>query len=111
MDEEIVWKHFENIDEYHKNLDGEFKRLCAEPCMKVPKPGDVAIVAAGFLGMGHLWVREECEVLAVGDTSVKVRFKDYLPYGGERGSKMIWIHPSLITDVVQQNSNPTQGGS
>lgn len=102
-----MYKHFLNIDDEKRREDDEFRRLCAEPCMKVPKPGDRVIVAAGFIGMGHPWVREEAECLEVGDTSVHVRFVDYTPYRGEKGSMKKWINSSLITDVI---GKPTSVG-
>jgi hypothetical protein len=93
-----MYKHFLNIDEEKQ----EFRRLCAEPCMKTPNPGDRVIVAAGFVGLGHPWIREEAECLEVGDTSVHVRFVDYHPYRGEKGSLHKWVHHALITDVLSK---------
>lgn len=86
-----------------RRREEEFKRLLVEPSTstRVPDIGDRVVVAAGFVGLGHLWVREEAVVEEKGDTSYKVRFVNFKPYnGGDRGSYVMWIHPALITDVL-----------
>lgn len=90
----------EDMREYHRKIDNEFHKLCCEPSQKIPKLGQRVIVAAGLLGMGHLWIREEAIVEEVGEVSIKVRFTNYKPFNGERGSHELWIHPALITDVL-----------
>ncbi|RJQ30350.1 hypothetical protein C4565_00770 [Candidatus Parcubacteria bacterium] len=106
--EDNFYEHMNNIDRYHHKQDEEFKRLCAEPCMKIPKPGDRVIVASGFLGMGLLWNRKEAEVLEVGETSVHVRFIDYYLVGEGKGKHKKWIHPALITDVLENKIDNSQ---
>lgn len=96
------WEHMEKLDDMNIKKDEEFRRLCADPSSKVPEKGDRVIVATGFLAMGPLWAREECEVMEVGETSIKVRFLEYQPFGGEKGSLVKWIHPALVTDVLKK---------
>lgn len=74
-----------------------FERLCVEPCMRTPKPGDRVVFAAGLIGHGFEWVRLEARVLEVGDTSVRVEFDDHYHC-------VEWIHPCLITDVLSQGT-------
>lgn len=88
--------HMKHIDRYHEDLGGEFRRLCAEPCMKTANPGDRVVVAVGLLSMGHPWVRREGVVLEVGGGSVKVRMSDL-----QDQSREMWIHPALIVDVFE----------
>lgn len=102
MDENWVERMFDDIDDEHKKMDNEFRRLCAEPTQTVPTVGDRVVVACGFLGMGHLWERSEGLVEEVGDTSVRVRFVEYKPYGEPKGSLVKWVNPNLITDVLKK---------
>lgn len=88
---------FKEIREGHKKMEDEFRRLYAEPSTRVPVVGDRVIVAVGFLGRGHLWMRRECKVLEVGDTSVHVEIPDR--YGSDKVDRE-WIHPALVTDVI-----------
>lgn len=94
------FEEMRNIEKSKQDKEEMFRRLCAEPCMKVPKPGDRVIIAAGLLGRGFLWVRTEAEVLQVADTSVKVRFKSSF---SQTPDVEEWIHPALITDVLSKD--------
>jgi len=102
-----ISRYFSEVNKRHEKMDAEFRRLCVEPCQTIPEVGDTAIVAVGLLSMGYLWIRQECEVLAVADTSVKVRIGGRLYPSGYTDE---WIHPSLITDVIKkekQCNSPT----
>lgn len=96
-------ERMQRAEDYADRMRDEFCKLAIEPCTAIPKVGDRVLVAAGLLGMGHLWVREECEVLACGDTSYKVRFLNYKPVFEPVGSKTEWVHQALITDAVGAN--------
>ena len=102
MDDDWLARHFDNMDKSHNQTDAEFRRLCAEPSSVPASKGDRVVVAAGFVGLGHLWVREEAEVMECGDTSVKVRFIHYTPYNRAKGTLEMWVHPALITDVLKE---------
>jgi hypothetical protein len=97
-----LWKSieedFRNAYKERRKMDQEFERLLVEPCQEIPQVGDRVIVASGFLGMGHLWVRHEALVLEVAQTSYKVRFLDYRGFR-DRIVEM-WVHPALITDRI-----------
>jgi len=90
---------WEEIAREHKMKAEEFRRLLSDTSVKVPEVGDRVIVAAGLVGMGHLWIREEAKVIEVGDTSVKVLFPERGLYGKD---VEMWIHPALITDVIKE---------
>lgn len=94
-------KFFEHAREHHKKMDEEFRRLCAEPCGKVPQKGDRVLIAAGLLGMGYPWVREEAVVMECGDTSYFVQFVHYKTYDEKTYS--CWVNQNLITDVLAEN--------
>ena len=98
-----LYKHWNNVDRHHDRMDDEFRRLYAEPCMKPANPGDRVVVAIGFLGMGHLWVRAEAIVLEVGGGSVKVRFTNRNDYYTKEPMEL-WVHPALIVDVFEAES-------
>jgi hypothetical protein len=92
--------HLSNMDKEFEHEREEFKRLCADPSLREIKKGSRVIVAIGFCRMGKPWERGEAEVMEVGETSVKVRFIEYTPYRGEKGSHSAWIHQALVTDVL-----------
>lgn len=97
-------KFWSDMHQQHSRLDEGFQRLCCEPTTKIPKKGDRVIVAAGFIGMGHPWVRLEAVVMECGDTSYKVRFADR----AERVDKSDkWVHQALITDVLSNAPSAT----
>ena len=89
----------EEFNNYHQKLDNEFQKLLIDPCMNIPEVGDLVIVAAGLLGMGHPWVREEAKILAIADTSYQIEFTKYKSYD----NKIIiqWIHTALVTDIIK----------
>ena len=92
---------FEDIRKNHNAMDDEFRKLAIEPTMVIPEVGDTVIIAAGLLGMGHVWVRKEGVVLMAGDTSYKVEFVDEKDYvTGE--NKVKWVVQTLITDVIRK---------
>lgn len=95
-----MMKHLDEAHEGRRELEEGFAKLCLDACAKVPKKGDRVVVAIGFLGMGHLWVRSEGLVLEAGDTSYKVQILDYKPFGAPLGSHVCWVHQALITDVL-----------
>jgi hypothetical protein len=82
-----------------ENLDKNFRRLLAEPCMTAPEVGDRVVVASGLLGMGHPWIRHEAIVLEIAGAECRVRFIDYQSFSGD--PKEMWVHPSLITAVIK----------
>lgn len=88
---------FRKADERAEQMAEEFKRLAVDPCSEIPEVGDKAIVALGLLGMGHLWMREEAEVLEVASTSYHVRIR------GRSGTH--WIHQALVTDVIRAKAH------
>lgn len=75
----------------------EFLRLAKGMSDRVAKVGDRVIVAAGFLGRGWRWIREEAEIVDIGETSYKIRFAEA---SYDDSVKEEWIHPALITDVL-----------
>jgi hypothetical protein len=89
----------EGINREHREKDEEFQRLLCEPSSMTPEVGDTVIVAAGLLCRGFNWIRLEAEVLALGETSVKVRFVGR-EFNGKPDEE--WIHPALITDVIRR---------
>jgi hypothetical protein len=89
-----LFEHFNHMDEYHAKVDGEFMRIAAEPCMETAKVGDRVLVAGGLIGRGHLWVRIECEVVAVADTAIKVKSI------GDIHKWSQWVHNTIVTDVL-----------
>jgi hypothetical protein len=97
------YKKTNNIDEDHRRMAAEFERLRIEPSNRTPAVGDTVVVAAGLLDRGHLWIRTGCLVIALGETSIKVRFPD--GYGGKVDEQ--WISPVLITDVIPKESAPS----
>lgn len=98
---ESFYQHLTSVDRNHRRKDEEFLRLCVEPSSRVPVVGDTVVVAAGLIGRGFDWVREEATVIAVGDTSFKVRWLQ-LSYKGNVEEQ--WVHPVLITDVIGQTA-------
>ncbi len=95
---------FEDIRKNHNTMDNEFRKLAIEPTMVVPEVGDTVIIAAGLLGMGHVWVRKEAVVLMAGDTSYKVEFvDDKHPMTGKNYVK--WVVQTLITDVIRKEKD------
>lgn len=88
---------FRSADKAREEREDEFRKLCAEPCLRVPEIGDRVLVAAGLLGMGYLWIRREAEVVSKGDTAYRIRFVNCESYheGNEH-----WVHQALITDVL-----------
>ena len=99
--EDYFWKDMHNMHEEKNQEREEFKRLLSDRPSTVPQVGSRVLVAAGFLGMGHIWIREEGVVEECGDTSYKIRFINYTPYSKEKGSLSQWVHQSLITDVLK----------
>lgn len=101
MSEEPDWNLFYermlNIDKGHRKKEEEFERLRIEPSARTPAVGDTVVVAAGLIGRGFDWVRKQALVVAVGETSVKVRFSERRIGGGADEE---WISPVLITDVL-----------
>lgn len=90
---------FERIEKHHEDLKNTVEKLRIDPCMNIPKVGDLVIVAAGPLGMGFAWVRLEAEVLIVANNSYKVRFHNR--YGTNKYSYQ-WIDPVLVLDIVSK---------
>jgi hypothetical protein len=88
------FEQFKKIDDDHKKMDNEIKRLMAEPPKETPKIGDRVIVAVGLLNRGHLWIREEAKVIEVAEHSVKIECQQYK----HSDPWQEWIHPALITD-------------
>lgn len=86
-----------DVDDYHKKLENEFYKLCSNPLNKKVKVGDKVVFAAGLVNRGHLWIREEAEVIDIGDKSVKIRYKKSY----DKDNNEIWIHPALIVDVLE----------
>lgn len=74
----------------------EFARLQTDPCCQIPKVGDRVVVAVGLLGLGHLYIREECEVLECGATTYKIQHSGRDEY--ENWVK--WVHQALIIEVL-----------
>ena len=99
---------FDRLDKDKEKMDAEYARL--EPCLIVPKVGDRVLVACGFLGMGFLYVREEAVVEECASTSYYVRFVNYESCRAERGEYRMWIHQSLITDVLSREAAELGGG-
>ena len=90
---------FGAIDREKEAKTEEFMRLAIDPSMLVPLVGDHVLIAAGLIGRGLLWEREECEVIEIADTAVKVRGKNF----GRPGKWEEWIHNRLITDVLKRS--------
>jgi preprotein translocase subunit YajC len=97
---------WEGINRRHDERRGEFQRLCCDPSCQTPEVGDTVIVAAGLIGRGFDWVREEAEVIALGETSVKVRWRRESRY---EELNETWIHPALITDVIRRQKVAESG--
>ena len=91
-------EHFRNLDKKNEEREEQFKKLYLDQCSVVPEVGDTVVVASGLLARGFNWIREEAKVLHVG-SSIKVQFV------GE--TKVHWIHPALITDVIKVESCPS----
>ena len=89
---------FREMNKRTDKMGDEFKRMAADLPYKNVKVGDRCIVATGFIGHGHLWVRKECVVIEMADTSVKVRRIDSFYSCGYWEE---WIHAALITDVLE----------
>lgn len=106
--EDFFDKMFDRLDNAFKagdEMSAAFAKLClGDATRKIPKLNDLVIVAAGFVGLGHIWVRLEAEIVEIGESSYKVRFLDYTPYRGTKGSHEVWIHPALITDVLERKN-------
>ena len=80
-------------DKHHQQQDAEFARLRQNPPRNV-KVKDKVLVAAGILGRGYVWIRKECEVIAISQSSVKVKCIE------KHDEWEQWIDPALITDVI-----------
>lgn len=88
---------FGNISKEQNEREEAFRKLQAEP-PKLIKKGDKVLIAAGLLGMGFLWIREEAVIIDVQESAVKAKFKDYWP--GQPNEK--WIDPILVTDILER---------
>jgi preprotein translocase subunit YajC len=97
FDLNLFYERMLNVDRGHRKKEAEFERLRIEPSARTPAVGDTVVVAAGLIGRGFDWVRKEALVVAVGETSVKVRFSNRR-YNGEADEE--WVSPVLITDVL-----------
>jgi hypothetical protein len=86
------------MSDEHARRDEEFRRLLVDPSATQAEVGDRVVVAAGLLGRGWQWIREEAEVIAVGETSYKVRFVETPEDDGEPTEQ--WIHPAIVIDVL-----------
>ena len=92
-----------NRAERHWNkLYDQMNQLRSDPCMTIPKVGDLVIVAGGPLGMGHAWIRLEAEVLHVASTSYKIRIHDRPKFLYPLGYQDMWIDPVLVLDVISK---------
>lgn len=104
MDNDEIWredmKFFENVHKHHDNLKDVVDKLRVDPCMDIPKVGDIVVVAAGPLNMGHAWIRLEAEVLYIANNSYKVRFASR--YGKNKHAD-VWIDPVLVLDVIKND--------
>jgi len=105
-DLEELWNMFAEGRKHRDELHDQFKKLLAEPTTQIPKVGDTVVVAVGLLNMGHPWIRRAGKVLVAGDTSYKIHFEKQ--YKHEREKTIIWVHQTLITDVVPVNPKKTK---
>ena len=87
------------IDKHHDEMDAEFQKLICEPCSIVPEKGDTVVVAAGLIGMGHLWIRKAGTIIECGDTSYLVGWHGFI---GKYSDKETWVNQALITDVIRK---------
>ena len=92
----------ERAERHWKKLEEQMNKLRSEPCMTIPKRGDLVILPAGPLGRGHAWIRLEAEVLYVAETSYKVRLHDRPKFLYPNGYEDIWIDPILVLDVISK---------
>lgn len=87
---------FDKIRQEREQQKQEFRKLLDDCSDKVPEVGNRVVVAVGLLGHGMPWVRQEADVIEVGEMSYKIRFTTH--------PKQIiweyWIHPALVTDVL-----------
>lgn len=90
--------NFDVADEFCRRQYNEFEKLLNEPSCNAPSVNSRVLVAAGLLGMGFPWIREEAVVLECGDTSYKVKFINYRFSRNE--DIIMWVHQTLITDVL-----------
>lgn len=106
FDESFLENMFKGFDEAIKSAnskDDEYKKLASDPCMKIPEVGDTVVVAAGLLGMGHIYIRMGAKVLIVGDSSYFVQFDDY-KLGLDKENYKTWVNPVLVTDVIKKSN-------
>ncbi len=92
--------NWSEITKHHERQRNEYARLRGGGIVKDVIVGDRVIVAVGLLGRGFTWIRTECKVLEVNDTSCLVRHtdKDYKHNNWEE-----WIDRYLITDVLERS--------
>jgi hypothetical protein len=96
--------YFKRMEKQQAKRKDEFNKLLVDQCCIIPEVGDTVVVAAGILGMGFAWIRKEAKVLAVGQNSYKVQFVDEKDILTHKPTVM-WIHPALVTDVIQFQDN------
>ncbi len=92
-----AWERMFNRSQDHVDEQKrEFAKLLADSCVDIPEVGNRIVVAIGLLGYGHPWIRGECVVTEVGNTSYKVRYKDRCEeYNWEE-----WVHQALVVEVL-----------
>lgn len=94
---------FDFIGKYREERKQEYDRLKGGGVYKDVSVGDTVVVAAGLLGRGYIWIRVECEVVQVGDTSCFVKhIGEY-----ELDNWQEWIDRFLIVEVVPLETKKT----
>lgn len=93
-------KSMNRVEDHLELLRQEYLKLLSEPCLDVPEIGDHVLVHAGLLNRGHAWIRLECEVLAIGDSSYRLKFLNYKQFGTDE-PLIEWINSVLVTEVIK----------
>jgi len=88
-----------NNNDYKDKIEEEYNRLKGGGIPKNIKVGDKVIIAAGIIGRGFVWVRKQCEVIEVCDTSCLVKHKG--KYDSDNWEE--WIDKFLIVDICKYN--------